>query len=331
MKETGAFLIIVDDTAAGKRLDSVVGAHVSDCSRSRASQLIANGKIRVNDIVKKSGYRVKTGDRISGSLPLPEPMVFVPEPMDIDAIYEDEHILVINKAAGRVVHPAPGNFTGTLVNGLLYHFPELRGAGRGQRPGIVHRLDKDTSGTLVIAKTTKALEKLALQFRLRSVRKEYRALVYGDLRPDAGEISFPIGRHPVDRKKMSVRSRKGRRAETTWQVLERFAEATLLQLHIKTGRTHQIRIHCKAIGHPVVGDAVYGGRRTRLKHIRDHNIKSILSRAERQMLHAEKLELNHPVSGERMTFISPMPTDMIRMLEDLREFLNHSFECKKGQ
>jgi len=318
MKAPIAFTIIVDDATIGKRLDVAVAVNVPECSRSLAANLIAGGRIRVNSIVKKPGYPVKAGDRISGCIPPPEPVDFAPEPMEINCIYEDEHLLVINKQAGRVVHPSPGHFTGTLVNGLLYHFPELRGAGGEQRPGIVHRLDKDTTGTLVIAKTPKVLEKLASQFKLRSVKKEYLTLVYGDLTPDHGEISFPIGRHPVDRKKMSVRSRKGRHAETSWQVRERFDEATLLKLHIKTGRTHQIRVHCKAIGHPVVGDTLYGGRRRRLKQVKDDGIKSILASAERQMLHAEKLEITHPVSGERMTFVSPVPEDMTQLIKALR-------------
>jgi 23S rRNA pseudouridine1911/1915/1917 synthase len=213
-----------------------------------------------------------------------------------------------------VVHPAAGHDSGTLVNGLLYHCLDLGGIGDELRPGIVHRLDKDTSGTLVVAKNAAALEHLAAQFKNRSVRKDYLALVHGMMAAESGTIRMPIGRHPVDRKKMSTRSRKGREAETGWRVARNLSGFTLLELHLKTGRTHQIRVHCAAIGHSIVGDPVYGQQRSAAAL---PAIQALLAQVRRQMLHAWRLEIDHPATAQRMRFESPLPEDIKRLIKEL--------------
>lgn len=301
----------------GRRLDTVVASLIPGCSRSYAADLIRKGSIRVRGTVKKPAYRLKAGDEIRGHIPSPEPLHFEPEPIEIDILYEDGHLIVINKQPGLVVHPAPGHYSGTLVNGLLYHCPDLEGIGGKLRPGIVHRLDKDTSGTLIVAKNAVALESLALQFKSRTIRKKYLAMVHGEIRGESGVISLPVGRHPVHRKKMSTFSRKGRPAETLWKVRERFQGAALLDIDLKTGRTHQIRVHCAAINHPVIGDDVYCGRRTgslmlaKLSHL-------LKKEGFRQMLHAWQLEFVHPVSEKTMRFESPVPADMSELIDALR-------------
>jgi 23S rRNA pseudouridine1911/1915/1917 synthase len=257
--------------------------------------------------LKKSGYRVRAGEQIKGFIPPPEPVRFHPEPIPLDILYEDMHLIVVNKPPGLVVHPAPGHHSGTLVNGLLYHCPNLEGIGTKLRPGIVHRLDKDTSGTLVVAKTGFVHHHLSDQFKSRRIEKKYLALVLGEPRADSGTISDPIGRHPIHRKRMSTTSRKGREAETRWRVRKRIEGATLLELDLKTGRTHQIRVHCAAIHHPIIGDPVYGYRR----------ISKQIS-APRQMLHAWRLGFFHPATGEWMRFESPIPEDMQDLMNALR-------------
>lgn len=323
MSVNGVFTILVDESEHNRRLDAVVAAHLPDCSRSLAANLIANHKILVDNQPKKPGYRVKSGEQILGRIPAPEPVEYKPEPIPLDILYQDRHIVVLNKPAGLVVHPAPGHASGTLVNALLHHCPDLGGIGGEIRPGIVHRLDKDTSGTMVVAKNAAALEALAKQFKDRTVHKTYLALVYGQLKKDAGTIDLPIGRHPVHRKQMSTTTRKGRRAETSWRVCEKFKGITLLELTLKTGRTHQIRVHCAAMGHPVVGDQVYCSRKQlkdmdRLFSGKSSPMVAQLKAVPRQMLHAWRLRLTHPSTGEIMTFESAIPTDMETVIEKLR-------------
>ena len=324
MSANGAFTILVDDSEHNRRLDAVVAAHLHDCSRSLAANLIASHKILVDNQPKKPGYRVKSGEQILGRIPVPEPVESKPEPIALNILYQDSDVVVLNKPAGLVVHPAPGHASGTLVNALLYHCPDLGGIGGEIRPGIVHRLDKDTSGTMVVAKNAAALESLAKQFKDRTVRKKYLALVYGELKKDAGTIDLPIGRHPVHRKQMSTTTRKGRRAETSWCVCEKFKGITLLELTLKTGRTHQIRVHCAAMGHPIVGDQVYCSRKRfkdmdRLFSGGPSSMAAQLKAVPRQMLHAWRLRLTHPATGEIMTFESPVPTDMGTVIDKLRE------------
>jgi len=232
--------------------------------------------------------------------------------------------VVLNKQAGIVVHPAPGHGSGTLVNALLYHCPDLEGIGGEIRPGIVHRLDKDTSGTMVVAKNAQTLDGLAKQFKARSVRKKYLALVYGELKKDAGTIDLPIGRHPVHRKQMSTTTRKGRPAVTSWRVYKRFQDITLLELTLKTGRTHQIRVHCSTMGHPIIGDPIYRPRKLfknldkKTEHLPTGTI-DLLKTIPRQMLHARQLGFVHPRTNEYMSFESPVPDDMAALMAQLQE------------
>jgi 23S rRNA pseudouridine1911/1915/1917 synthase len=316
MHDQSAFTILVDPPDSGKRLDLYIASCVSDCSRSVATHLIRSGKIRVQGLVRKPGYRVRAGDEICGCIPPPSPVPFEPEPIPIEILHEDDDIILINKQPGLVVHPAPGHYSGTLVNALLYHCPKLDGIGGELRPGIVHRLDKDTSGVLVVAKNDRAHLHLSKQFKTRQVKKEYLALVYGKMELDSGSVSLPIGRHPVDRKKMSTNSRKSRVAETTWQIRERFELASLIKVDLKTGRTHQIRVHCAAINHPVLGDSVYGPRKTARKNIYG---KDLFRSVPRQMLHAWQLVLTHPVTEEKVSFEAPIPSDMQALINALRQ------------
>jgi 23S rRNA pseudouridine1911/1915/1917 synthase len=311
MPDKGAFTILVNEHESGRRLDVIIASHISNCSRSFSAGLIQKKAILVQGEVKKPGYRVKTGDYISVNIPppKPEPVISEPETHDIDILYEDKHIIVINKEPGLVVHPAPGHSKGTLVNRLLYHCPEIEGIGGKLRPGIVHRLDKDTSGTIVAAKNDAAYINLAAQFKSRKIKKLYLALVFGVVKAESGSISLPIGRHPSNRKKMSTLSRKSRSAKTFWKVIERFTGATFLEFDLKTGRTHQIRVHCAAINHPVLGDPIYGGKKA---------AKKFPASVPRQMLHAWRLEFAHPVTEEAMTFESPIPPDMKKLIETLR-------------
>jgi 23S rRNA pseudouridine1911/1915/1917 synthase len=319
MPDASAFTILVDEPDSGLRLDLFVASRIAACSRAVASDLIRRGAIKVQGSEKKPGYRVRPGDEISGRIPSPRPVELIPEPIKIDILYEDKHLIVVNKQPDLVVHPAPGHSSGTLVHGLLYHCPDLEGIGGEIRPGIVHRLDKDTSGTLVVAKNAVALQHLAGQFKSRKIKKDYLALVHGEMQADSGTISLPVGRHPTDRKRMSTASRKSRGAETTWQVKERFRSATMIDINLKTGRTHQIRVHCAAIGHPVVGDTVYGSRRARKTVAKSNDLSDIFGAVTRQMLHARHLEFVHPGTETTVKFEAPVPQDMQELISILRQ------------
>ena len=326
MPAKGSFRFRVKPSDEDKRLDVLVTSLLSDCTRTFVAGLIVAEHIRVDGRPKKPGYRVKSGENISGIIPPPAPPVsgkFKPEPIPIDILYEDEHIIVINKQPGLVVHPAPGHFSGTLVNGLLYHCPDIGGIGGELRPGIVHRLDKDTSGTMVVAKNDAAHHNLSRQFKTRQIKKEYLALVHGILKTAAGSIKLPVGRHPVDRKRMSTISRKGRTAETAWRVKEKFQWFTLLSLNLRTGRTHQIRVHCAALHHPIVGDKVYRPRKLKKTIIKGHKqsdkLLKILESVKRQMLHSWRLGFIHPHSAKTMSFESPLPPDMAALIDAIRK------------
>ena len=317
MPNPGPFTIDVEPTDAGMRLDAYIASQFTELSRSHAANLIQGHLITVRGEFKKPGYRVKAGDRVDGQIPPPQPIDLQPEPIHLDILFEDSHLIVINKQPGLVVHPAPGHASGTLVNGLLHHCPEMGGIGGELRPGIVHRLDKDTSGVLVVAKNSISQANLAEQFALRTIGKTYMALVYGNPSANQGVITLPIGRHPVDRKRMSTSGRgKVRSAETRWNVRERFSGLSCLGLELKTGRTHQARVHCLALGHPLVGDPVYGSRKVDRNLPRDS--AALVRQIERQMLHAWRLELNHPLTDKRMMFEAPPAEDMARLLEELR-------------
>jgi len=317
MSPPGEFVITVGSSDSGQRFDRIVSFYRSDCSRSRAAALIQDGHITIQSKTKKPGYRVKPGEKIHGCIPVYEPASLQPEAIPLNILFEDRHLIVINKPAGLVVHPAPGNDTGTLVNGLLYHCPELGGINAEQRPGIVHRLDKDTTGTMVVAKNRLTLENLSRQFKERQVQKTYLALVYGVSGSDSGVISLPIGRHPTDRKKMSTISSRGREAKTIWRVKTRYAVATLLELELKTGRTHQIRVHCTSMHHPIVGDAVYTCGKVGKKKRGNTPQEALLSSAGRQMLHARHLSFTHPVERRFMSFTAPIPKDMQILMDGL--------------
>ncbi len=309
----------IDIHHSGQRLDRVLTELRPDYSRSYLAQLIRSGALVVNQKTRKPSYRLSLGDVISGHQPAPEPVRYTPEPMELDILHEDAHLIVLNKPAGLVVHPAPGHPSGTLVNGLLAHCPELQRQEETFRPGIVHRLDKDTSGVMVVAKERRAHESLAQQFKQRLVRKHYLALVRGRLKADHGEIDFPIGRHPTDRKKMSIITRRGRPALTRWSVHRQFDSAALLALELKTGRTHQARVHCAAIGYPIMGDPVYGGRH-RGDAALSAAVRQALAKVGRQMLHAWRLSFQHPDSGREMRFKADLAEDMQLVLDCLEGF-----------
>lgn len=305
-------VLTADASAAGVRLDRYL-ASVTGLPRSQIQRLIEVGRVQVEGRRPKASSSVLPGQRIRLSIPPPRPSALTPEPIPLDILYEDGDLLVLNKPAGLVVHPAPGHPGGTLVHALLYHCPDLPGIGEERRPGIVHRLDKETSGVMVVAKTDAAMASLAAQFKGRRVKKTYLALVHGEVKQTEGRIAAAIGRHERDRKRMGVRTRKGREAVTTYRVTKRLDGYTLLQLHPETGRTHQIRVHLSAIGHPVMGDKVYGGRKER-KPTADRRPPTVRVKAERQMLHAWRLGFFHPRTNTWMEFEAPLPPDFTRWL-----------------
>jgi 23S rRNA pseudouridine1911/1915/1917 synthase len=305
------------ESDAGSRLDTFIVARLSPLSRSRAGRLIRSGHVTVNGRIKKPGYVTKSGDVVRSDIPPEEPIVCAPEPIPLSILYEDNDVIVLNKPPGLVIHPGAGHRSGTLVNALLFHCPDLATVGDEARSGIVHRLDKDTSGSMVIAKNELAHKSLSQQFKTRKVDKAYLALVYGELKLSGGIIDTPIGRHPKDRKKMSTRSRRGRSTETHWKVKEAFQGLTLLEIDLKTGRTHQARVHCAAMGHPVVGDAKYGRKGKWYGHL-GKATGEILRGIRRQMLHAWQITFFHPKRGTQMSFESPIPEDMATTLNALR-------------
>ena len=309
-------LLSIGTEAAGARLDSFLATQLKDLSRTRIQHSIVDGDILVNDRLVKPSYRLRDGDQIEIDLPEPPPLEIVPEPIRLDIIYEDDDLIVVNKPAGMVVHPGAGIDSGTLVHALVYHFNSLsEGAGR-TRPGIVHRIDKETSGLLVVAKNNTAHERLAESFHNREVFKLYNALVYGRVSTDRGEIDAHIGRSPHNRTRMSVlRGGAGRAAHTMFEVVRRYQEFTLLDVQIKTGRTHQIRVHMAHIGHPVVGDATYGGGRE--NSIRNVANKSVARSLKRQFLHSAELAFNHPRTGTRLKFSAPLPSELSSILSEI--------------
>jgi 23S rRNA pseudouridine1911/1915/1917 synthase len=276
------------------------------------------GRVWVNDRPAKVGRKIRAADHIVIFIPAAKPSGVAAEEIPLAILYEDASLLVIDKPAGMVVHPAPGHPAGTLVNALLHHCRDLSGIGGVLRPGIVHRLDKDTSGLVVAAKSDAAHRGLAGQFKRHEVGKTYQALVYGDPRNEEGRIEAAVGRHPTDRKRMSTQSRRGRSAVSLWRVRERFGCAALLEVSIETGRTHQIRVHLAELGHPVVGDRLYGGA-GRSRTVGDVEIRTRIKAMERQALHAWRLGFTHPLTGEPLRFISPLPEDMADLCAFLRE------------
>lgn len=312
-----SFTIRVSGKGAGRRLDQFLSETNLKLSRSQAKNLIQKHLISLNQKPAKPSAHLKAGDIVSGTLPHPESLSLEPEPLPLTVLYEDSSLIVVDKPSGMVVHPAYGNPSGTMVNALLYHCKDLAGINGVLRPGIVHRLDKDTSGVMVVAKDNEAYHHLIKQFKNRTVKKVYWAIVYGSVRGDEGLIDSDIGRHPSERKRMSTRTRKGRPAITRWKKIEEFESATLLEIFPQTGRTHQIRVHLSSIGHPILGDPLYG-RKGRPGAIHDPILRRCVKRLNRQALHAQRLEFTHPRTGERIQFSSPLPRDMEDVLEWLR-------------
>jgi len=312
----------VPDDLQGLRLDIFCGRKVADRTRSYFTKLASAGHILVDGQPAKPSLKVKKGMKILVELVAPPAIEARPEKIDIEIVYEDNRIAVVNKPAGMVVHPAAGNYEGTLVNALLYHFGKPGGTGGDPiRPGLVHRLDKDTSGLLVIAKDESALAYLQSELKERRIRRIYKALVWGDMDSDSGVIDLPIGRSERDRKKMTVYPKFGREAVTHYDVEQRFGLATMLRVKLQTGRTHQIRVHLSYFGHPVLGDPEYGGRSTYLRRLpKNERIRgaALLGIMPRQALHAVELELPHPDDGRIISFKSDLPDDIESALQYIR-------------
>lgn len=301
-------LLFIADKA-GERLDVFLTRQQPDLSRAHVQKLITEGAALVDGAVRKANYKLRGGEQVSLTVPEAAPVEIKAEDIPLDVLYEDEDIIVVNKARGMVVHPAAGVNTGTLVNALLYHCHDLSGINGEIRPGIVHRLDKDTSGVMVCAKNDKAHIDLAEQIRTKAAHRIYWAIVHGNIKEEAGIIKGDIGRHPTDRKKMAIVRENGKPAVTHFKVLERFGDYTLIECRLETGRTHQIRVHMTSIGHPLVNDPKYGPKKPSPFAI------------EGQALHSLTLTLTHPGTGEPMEFSAPVPEDMQRILTGLRDRL----------
>ncbi len=330
-KKVGQFHFIVDSNSIGRRLDQYLTEAIPNISRSEAQRLISFndkvlGGVTVNSAVEKAGYRLRTGDEIEVIRPEIAASTVESEDIPIDVVYEDSELLVINKARGMVVHPAPGSPNGTLVNAVLAHAEDLSGIGGEARPGIVHRLDKDTGGLMMVAKNDHAHHSLQDQIQKRVAERRYLALIWGSPRFETANIDAPIGRHPEDRKKMAVITDPrytSRPAITEITVKERYAGVfTLIEAKLQTGRTHQIRVHCEYCHHPVVGDPVYGGIRkipsNEFSSQQRANIVSAIEALQGQSLHAYSLAFNHPVSGDRMAFQTELPAPIQLLLDALK-------------
>ena len=301
--EAGLEVVTAAAEDAGARIDVCLAAKLG-VSRSNMQKLLEEGRVKRGDKVLKANYKVRAGEVYTVDIPEPEPIEAVPEDIPLDIIYEDDDVVVLNKARGMVVHPAPGNYTGTLVNALLYHCKNLSGINSAIRPGIVHRLDKDTSGIMIVAKNDAAHIALSQQIQSKTAVRTYLAVVRGNIKTDSGTIETQIARDKNDRKKMAVVKEGGREAITDYEVLERFGKYTLVRCKLRTGRTHQIRVHMEYLGYPLVGDPKYSPMKTPFA------IKG-------QALHSHTLEFTHPRTGERMKFEAPLPEDMHKIITRL--------------
>jgi 23S rRNA pseudouridine1911/1915/1917 synthase len=313
----GTFFYKIPEDCSNIRLDVFLSSRPVGLSRSRIQSLIRNGDVKVNNAHAKPSYKLAPGDHVFVSIPAPAPVVLKPEAVEFETIHEDGSLIVVNKPSGLVVHPAPGHPTGTLVHGLLKHCQDLSGIGGTIRPGIVHRLDKDTSGLLVVAKNDSVHRYLQKQFKSGAVKKQYVALVHGLVNGNKGKIDLPIGRHPRKRKEMAVTLSGEKRALTLWRKTKEFGSGfSLLLVTIKTGRTHQIRVHLSHVGHPIVGDPVYGpGRNWWKKNPRFRKVAP--PPIKRQMLHAEHLGFVHPEKNSYLEFTAPLPDDMSQAMKAL--------------
>ena len=288
------------------RLDKYLAEQFPEQTRSYLQKLIKDGEVTVNGKNVKTGYQLSKGDEVSVNIPEPKELDVEPQKMDLDIVYEDDDVILVNKPKGMVVHPAPGHTTDTLVNGLLYHCKDnLSGINGVARPGIVHRIDRDTTGILIVCKNDMSHNSIAVQLKEHSINRRYRALVHGNLKDDTGTVEGPIGRHPIDRKKMAINEKNGKPAVTHYTVLERFGNYTLIECKLETGRTHQIRVHMTSIGHPLVGDEVYGPAKCPFK-------------LQGQCLHAMVLGFVHPRTEEYMEFSADLPKYFEDLLRKLR-------------
>lgn len=288
-----------------ERLDAFLADYFADLSRSRLQKLIKEGLVKVNDQTVKPSRPLEAGDEVQVLVPMAAPVDVKAENIPLDIVYEDDDVIVVNKPRGMVVHPAVGNYRGTLVNALLYHCKDLSGINGELRPGIVHRIDKETSGLIIAAKNDKAHRGLVEQWQTREVKRYYKALLHGSMGEPGGTVDAPIGRHPKDRKKMAVVPLTGRHAVTHYKILERFARYTLIQAKLDTGRTHQIRVHMQYLGHPVVGDIIYGPKGRSAVKIG-------------MLLHSASMEFRQPITGEVIKLEAPVPADFAEMLAKLR-------------
>lgn len=290
----------------GERIDKCISNYVETLSRSYIQKIIKEGKAYINDAPVKSNYKVRVDDKVQFTIPDCEEPDIPPQDIPLDIIYEDKDVLIVNKPKNMVVHPAPGHYEGTLVNAIMYHcHNDLSGINGVLRPGIVHRIDKDTTGSLIICKNDEAHRKIAEQLKEHSITRKYRAIVYGRISNDEGVVDTPIGRHPTDRKKMAINERNGKPAITHYKVLERFEKYTYIECQLETGRTHQIRVHMTSIGHPLLGDEVYGNAKCPFK-------------LEGQTLHAMTIGFIHPSTNQYVEYEAPLPEYFERLLQILR-------------
>lgn len=298
--------IVLKAEAGGERIDRFLCENLADLSRSYIQKLLKEEKICVNGNAVKANYKLKSGDQILIEIPDPEIPDILPENIPLQILYEDDDILVVNKPKGMVVHPAPGHYTQTLVNAVMYHCGErLSGINGVMRPGIVHRIDMNTTGSLLVCKNDRAHQIMADELKDHNITRRYHAVVHGNIKEECGIVDKPIGRHPTDRKKMSTRSTNGRNAVTHYKVLERFGDYTYIECELETGRTHQIRVHMSSIGHPILGDDIYGPSKCPFK-------------LQGQTLHAKILGIHHPATGEYMEFDAPLPEYFVNLLDMLR-------------
>ena len=292
----------------GDRIDKFLSCRLEEVSRSYIQKLIKEGHVSVNGKPVKANYKLGAGDEISVELPEAKEPDILPEDIPLDILYEDQDILVVNKPKGMVVHPAAGHYSGTLVNALMYHCKDsLSGINGVMRPGIVHRIDMDTTGSLLVCKNDEAHRILAEQLKEHTIRREYHAIVYGNIKEDTGTVDAPIGRHPTDRKKLSINHKNGKQAVTHYEVLERFGNFTYIRCRLETGRTHQIRVHMASLHHPLLGDEVYGP-----------SSRPPFPGLKGQVLHAKILGIYHPATGEYMEFDAPLPQYFVDLLQKLR-------------
>ncbi len=323
MNDTGrSYTLEVPETAEGMRLDKFLAEALPDFSRTQIQRFIDENHVELTRGRATARYRVRAGECLRLEVPLAKPSHLLPEDIPLDIVFEDDALVVINKPPGMVVHPAPGHDHGTLVNALLHHCQSLSGVGEEERPGIVHRLDKDTSGLLLVAKHDRSHRHLSDQLRVRTLRRRYLALVQGRPPADHGTIDAPIGRHPQHRQKMAVVESRGREARTHYEVLESWGALSVLQLSLETGRTHQIRVHLAHISRPVIGDPVYGTKAVSLP--RHPTVERWIRGFPRQALHARELQFEHPETGETMTYTAPLPEDLAELMARVRQTLGGS-------